>query len=224
MKRLAPITLALLLGACAGELDPLEEEVEQFAAITQSLSLTEACQELDKLCTSSGKGCKAHALFCTQGQGGGVTLPDLGLPAPPSLPGAGSFKQLICSNLQQACASFPLACTIYNNHCAGQGAPAADGGVPWPPAMPDFQLPQLPAMPDFQLPNLPGLPDFQLPSIPGLDRATCCAALDGCIKTSDATCAAAQGVCGPQLPNMPGLPASMQLALIKGIYTVLCSI
>jgi hypothetical protein len=232
------IATPLLLWACAGDPEPtLDEEVAEFAALTNIKPLVQACQELDKLCKGSGKGCKAYNLFCTQ-QGPGALFGDAGMPAPPAPPtppSAGQtkdkIKQMICSNLKQACAMFPMACTIYNKHCGGATADAGPGALKPPlPGMPDFQLPKLPNMPDFQLPKLPSMPDFQLPKLPGFDKAKCCAALDTCIKNSDSTCAAAKTACMPQvqlpsMPQIPGMPGGgqMQLNLLKGIYKTLCS-
>jgi len=225
------VATPLLLWACAGDPDPtLDDEVSQFAALTSIKPLVQACQELDKLCKSNGKGCKAHSLFCTQ-QGPGALFGDAGMPALPKPPDPGQLKdqvkQMICDNLKQACSMFPLACTIYSKHCGQGGAADAGPALPKPklPSMPDFQLPKLPGMPDFQLPKLPGIPDFQLPKLPGFDKAKCCAALDTCIKQNDAACAAAQGACVPQLqlPQLPGAPSKIQMAALKAAYQALCS-
>jgi hypothetical protein len=226
------IAASLLLGACGENDASLEEEVALFAAQTNNNPLVQACQELDKLCKSKQMGCKAYNLFCTQQPGSPPTPPWGSTDGSPALPGPPgpipSYQQLICDNLQKACAAkIPLTCDLYNKKCANQGAPGTDGGFPFPPQMPDLgiNLPTPPQMPDLgiNLPTPPQMPDLGINLPLPFDKAKCCAALKTCIANNDATCAAAKQVCGAMVPSLPGNMTSLQLAMLKTVYTGLCS-
>jgi hypothetical protein len=225
----------LLIGACTGEIDAtLEEEVALFAAQSNNNPLVQACQELDNLCKSKQQGCKAYDLFCKQQQGSPWTPPwsgPDGSPTQPNPPGQPpSYEQMICDNLKKACAAnIPLTCDLYNKKCTSQSGQGADGGFPFPPQMPDlgFNWPPPPQMPDLGLnwPTPPQMPDLGVQIPLPFDKAKCCAALKTCIANNDAACASAKTECGVMVAGMPGnLPGNLGLAMLKAVYTGLCSL
>jgi hypothetical protein len=100
--------LAASVAACTEEpADALSNEIAVFESkLEQGATPTEACKELEVLCSSTGFGCKAHELFCK-------------VPT----------KEYICQQLAAACVSYPAACDVHNTHCKTDPA-FLDAGLP----------------------------------------------------------------------------------------------